>query len=209
LTALGVVLCTGLVHGLWTQRWADNRDLEEAAARLERVPVDVGDWHGEDLGIDAVKLARAEAAGYLFRRYTNRGTGQSVNVMVLCGRFGPLSVHTPDVCFGGAGYATLGSATRVSVAADGGAPVADLWAARFEKKTGPVAQGLRALWSWSTGRGWQAPDYPRLVFRAAPVLYKLYVVRELARPDEPLDDEPGTALLRDLLPQLDAALGGP
>src|SRR5207248_10835164 len=97
-----VVLAAGLVHGLWSDRWGDNRDLEAAAARLRQVPRRVGEWQGHDKAIEADRVARAEAVGYLHRTYAGPG-GQAVSVVLLCGRFGPLSVHTPDVCYGGGG----------------------------------------------------------------------------------------------------------
>src|SRR5438270_9326493 len=89
-----LVLAAGLVHGLWTNRWSDNADLEAAAARLRDVPKDVGDWAGHDQEIDLERIARAEAAGSLLRNYAGPD-GQKVSVVLLCGRFGPLAVHTP------------------------------------------------------------------------------------------------------------------
>src|SRR5437879_3988680 len=109
-----LVLAAGLVHGLWTNRWSDNADLEAAAARLADIPRDVDGWKGHDQEIDHQRIARAEAAGYLARTYTGP-SGQKVSVVVLCGRFGPLAVHTPDICYGGAGYEMLGTPARFLV----------------------------------------------------------------------------------------------
>jgi hypothetical protein len=208
LAAFTIVLGTGLVHGVWTRRWAEDQYLEQVSARVRGLPLDAGDWHAQELEVEPGKLARAEVAGYLFRRYTNRSTGQSINLILLWGRFGPLAVHTPDVCFGGAGFETLDPATAMTVPSDGSMP-ATLWTALFERKTGPLSQFVRAFWGWNAGSGWQAPRYPRLVFRGAPVLFKLYVVRDLARADEPIDAEPGVSFLRQILPALDAVVAGP
>jgi hypothetical protein len=208
LTALTVVLATGLVHGLWTQRWSNGGDLGAARARLEHVPLTLGDWHGTALELDAATLARAEVAGYFWRRYLHQGDGRTVTALVLCGRFGPLSVHTPEVCYGAIGFQPMEPPQRVAVPLGPSDKPAEVWTARFEKQ-GPVPEYLRVFWGWSAGDGWQAPDNPRFTFRAAPVLYKLYVVREMARPDEPLDGDGGVALLRRLVPVLDAAFAGP
>src|SRR5438045_1400994 len=96
LVAAGLVLvmAAGVVHGLWTNRWSDHAVLEAAGARLREVPRGIGDWTGEDQEIDPDRLARAEAAGSLLRTYTGPD-GQKVSVVLLCGRFGPLAVHTP------------------------------------------------------------------------------------------------------------------
>lgn len=205
ITALAIVLVTGLVHGLWSQRWSDGSDLERAVDRLRNVPLQIGDWQGVDLDLDKAKLERAEVAGYLWRRYT-RSDGQIVNVVVLCGRFGPLSVHTPDVCYGGIGFVKMEAPSRHAMALASGPP-AELWTARFEKQ-GPAPEFVRVFWSWSAGNGWLAPDYPRYTFRTAPVLYKLYVVHELTRADQPFDGDAGVALLERLIPELSVALAG-
>ena len=49
-------------------------------------------------------MARAGIKGCVYRRYRNPRTGESVSVLLVCGRGGPISVHTPDVCYAGAGY---------------------------------------------------------------------------------------------------------
>ena len=45
--AVTVLLFSGLVHGLWTDRWSEPGDLLAAAARLPRLPLKLGEWEGE------------------------------------------------------------------------------------------------------------------------------------------------------------------
>ena len=52
-------------------------------------------------------------------------------------------------------------------------------------------------------------DHPRFAFVRSPVLYKLYVVRELANPNEPLEGDPAGELMRALNPSLRAILCPP
>jgi Protein of unknown function (DUF3485) len=200
---LALVLGGGLVHGLWTNRWGDTHDLEEAAARLTGVPLDIGPWKGRDLPLDSERLARAEAAGYLHRDYTDPQTKQTISVVLLCGRFGPLAVHTPDVCYGGAGYQMVGSPRRLRLSAKPQA--AEVWTTCFHKPNSPDAP-LRVFWTWSAGKGWLAPDLPRWAFRMEPVLFKLYAAHEMSRVDDPAEDDPCVAFLRAWLPQLDRRL---
>src|SRR5690348_2531079 len=105
LVALAVVVASGVAHGLWTGRWGQPHQLEPAVARLGRVPAAVGDWEGRELPLNRQTLAVAEVAGHVSRRYQNSRTGESVLMLLVCGRPGPISVHTPDVCYEGAGYA--------------------------------------------------------------------------------------------------------
>jgi len=202
-----LVLAAGLVHGLWSNRWGDNADLEAAAARLHDLPLDFEGWSGREQTIDPERLAHAEAAGCLARNYAGGTDNQKVVVMLLCGRFGPLSVHTPEICYGGAGYEMLGSPAR-SVVPLGDGSSAEVWTARFHKPGDPDASPLRVVWAWSAGKGWLAPRSPRWTFRREPVLYKLYVAREMSRQDDSVESDPCFAFLRAWLPRVDEALFG-
>jgi hypothetical protein len=112
-------------------------------------------------------------------------------------------VHTPDVCYGGAGYEMLGAPARCEVAPAGGGPPAEFWVARFRKEGLGERHQLRIFWAWRPwGGAWQAADNPRLAFGRVPALCKLYVVREMTSPDEPLEDDPALGLIRLLLTDL-------
>ena len=43
-------------------------------------------------------------------------------------------------------------------------------------------------------------------FAGKPCLYKLYVVREMAKPNEPINQDPATELIKELMPQLQEKL---
>ncbi len=68
---------------------------------------------------------------------------------------------------------------------------------------------LRIYWAWNDGKGWSAPDDARLssvAYRHSPVLYKLYVQRDLNGPAQASREEPCQSLLKVLLPELDRTL---
>ncbi len=73
-------------------------------------------------------------------------------------------------------------------------------------KPGPVPEALDVLWAWTTNGSWTASTSPRVAFARSPVLYKLYVVRRLTRPDEKPPPEPCQDFLRLFLPALDARI---
>ena len=190
--AVAALIGAGLIHGSWTNRWRQSRELERAVAGLEGVPLKAGRWKGEEFDLDARMIERAGVDGWRGVRYTDPDTHNSLTVLLVCGRAGPVSVHTPDVCYGGAGYKMLGKPERHTFA-DG----VEFRVVRFRKQGLGETRVLRVFWAWSTqGTRWEAPDVPRLSFGSAPALYKLYVVRELAAPDEPVDEDPAVDLLR-------------
>ncbi len=201
--ALALVLGPAVLHGLWTQRWQASPAIEAAAARLAAVPLTLGDWQGEALTLDPEAVAQAKLTGCWMRRYTHAATGRSVTVLLMCGPAGPVSVHTPEWCFGGAGYDMVSPAIKYPVQTE---PPAEFWTARFHKPATVLPEQLRIFWAWSTAGTWEAPRQPRLAFGRAPVLYKLYVLRSLTAPQERLDDDPCVAFLHVFLPELSRTL---
>ncbi len=201
--ALVLVLGPAVVHGLWTQRWQPSPAVETAAARLADVPLAFGDWQGEPLTLDPDAVAQAKLTGCWMRRYTHAATGRNVTVLLMCGPAGPVSVHTPEWCFGGAGYDMAGPAVKYAVHAE---PPAEFWTARFSKPGPVLPDQLRIFWAWSTAGTWEAPRQPRLAFGRSAFLYKLYILRNLTDPQEPPDNDPCLEFLRVFLPELSHTL---
>lgn len=206
LLGFALLLGTALVHGLWTDRWSASQELEEAVARLEQVPLPLGDWKVEPLDVDSRQLERAGIAAGWRRRYASPAVSPTFSVLLMCGRFGPISVHTPEVCFSGVGYEMMGQPKRISVAAVGGGPGAEFFAATFQKQGSVVPERLRIYWSWTIAGDWEAPDHPRVKFRRSAALYKLYVVEENAKGDGRLEEAPSIAFIQQLLPKLEQTL---
>lgn len=176
---VGVLLVAGLgaVHGVYTDRWGPSGQLQEATAKLDRVPPAFGDWAGEDVPYEPEDMTRAGIQRCVFRKYTNRRTREAVSVLLVCGRGGPISVHTPDVCYAASGYRQVTDATARDVTAEG--ETHPFQVARFAKTEGVSPAQLEVFWAWSRdGRSWDAPDNPRVTLAQVPALYKVYVVRE-------------------------------
>jgi hypothetical protein len=198
IVAVLLLATSGIVHGLWTDRWGVSTELEAAAARLESVPMVVGDWHAEARTIPDEELIKAEVLGYISRSYRHPTKGE-MNVLLLCGRPGPIAVHTPDICFPGNGFKLQGDAQSVRVAQ------ADFHMIRLSKAK-LLPEYLRVFWSWSSGNGWSAPANPRFTFAGNKFLYKLYIVHRRENPEEPVKDDPALEFLEELLPSLEKHL---
>jgi hypothetical protein len=209
LVCVVLVATLGVVHGVYTDRWGASGQLEQALEGLPRVPMKIGDWTGEDVPYEAEALTRAGIRGGVFRRYTNTRTREAVSLLIVCGRGGPVSVHTPDVCYSAAGYHQMAPEQRKEVEA-GEAQKCWFYIARFGKPTAVVPQQLEIYWTWSRdGVTWNAPENPRLALARSPALYKLYVVREYApktRAETALTSE---EFLRQALPVIRQSLSSP
>jgi hypothetical protein len=203
--AFALIVLSGVVHGLRTDRWqARPQDLAAAAARLATVAQTVGDWEGESVAVDKKSIVRAGLTGSLMRRYVHRRTGQEVSVFIGSGRPGRVAVHTPDVCYAGAGFRASGEPVKQTLGA--GAAAAEFWMTNFVQPGAAAPVQLRLYWAWSADGAWQAPDNARTAFARCPVLYKMYVFRPLSRPDEPLEQDACTEFLKVLVPELQEKL---
>jgi hypothetical protein len=208
LASVVLVGTLGAVHGVFTDRWGPSGQLEQALAALDRVPAAVGDWSGEDVAYEPEDMARAGIKGCVFRRYKNARTREAVSVLLVCGRGGPISVHTPDVCYAGAGYRQVGDerTREVEVGAEARVPFR---VARFAPPGGVSPTQLETYWAWSRdGRVWEAPQNPRLTLARSAALYKLYVTREFTPGARAEAADPCQTFLRLALSQFGLAVAG-
>jgi exosortase len=177
LGAMTILITSGIVHGRWTNRWAVSHDLDEAIARLERVPLTVGEWQGREEPMDPRALNSARLEGGALRRYRNTRTGTVIDLLVVCGRPGPVSVHTPDICYPGAGYeATQTRPASMTLQLGPATAPGEFFTADFEKAGSFPREAIRVYWSWNAAGHWTIPANPRLAFAGRPFLYKLYLI---------------------------------
>lgn len=198
---IAALLVTGLVHGFWSGRFDFTEGVKHAADRMEQVGLELPSWKGEVL--DVQSSANSPAAHHLFRRYVHRQSGRRVQVLLVCGKHGPVSIHTPDACYGASGFQVSSPSKRKWPAGEG---TAEFWSSRMVKKRPTEQVQLRVFWSWNAGKGWVAADNARLDFASSSLLYKLYLVHD--RPEEgPVgSDDPCVLLMHELLPELDRSL---
>src|SRR6266851_187735 len=184
IACIAVIAC-GIVHGFWTDRWQKPVETAEAATRLEQIPTEIGEWVAERIEADPRQIG--EVAGSMQRRYKKRGTsGPHVSIALVCGRPGPVSIHTPQACYTANGY-DVGTPRLIKAPGNKGA----FWTADAVKKKATDETRLRLYWGWNAGDNWAAPDDARMQFTGhCQVLHKLYVLRELGNASEPADDDP-------------------
>lgn len=204
--ALALVLSAGLVHGLWIERWLPSTALEQALTLVPLVPKEFSGWTGKtpETEMDPEVFRQAGAQAYWTRVYTNPDKPGAFSVILMCGRAGRMAVHTPEVCYRGAGYELMGTADQRTVTFDTN-QTGHFWSARFAKDTGK-GMDLRLFWAWNAWGEWEAPTSPRWTFRGQPFLFKLYVGREVTDTAAGPGEEPTLDFLHDFLPVLEAAL---
>jgi len=197
--ALGVLVLSGLVHGMWTHRW-DSTAAQDGKNLLSGIDGEVGDWKpGEFLAINPAELpekTRCES-----RKFMPAKTGKHIVVSVTSGSPGAVAVHTPEVCYLGAGWKLRGAVSRQTIPISDGRSAA-FWMADFTKGN----ESIRIRWGWSADGSWQAPDYPRWTFARSPLLYKLYIVQPLNEDEDLSRDDPYRRFVAELVPALSRQL---
>jgi len=183
-TALAVVivlLTAGYVHGRLTDRWGLPSQIEGAAKIVEQLPKDLAGWESHDFEISDQVRTIAGAEGAVSREYVHPALGERVQVMLLCGRPGPISLHPPTVCFTSQGWQAR-NAVQTEVFPPGRTDSeTKLASVLFSRQGAESVHYLQTFWGWSAdGRIWSAPSDPRVAYAGRPVLYKLYVVQAVS-----------------------------
>jgi exosortase len=202
--AMTIIVATGFVLGLRAMRWGVSREIELASARIGRVPMTIGNWKGMPATVDRRAMIAADLDGFLVRTYENEVTGDGVTLMLACGRPGPLSVHTPEICYPGAGYEQV--QTQPAVIRMGNASGGEFVMADFERRESIPADRLRIYWAWNATGDWTVPYSPRTVLAPYRVVYKLYLIAAVPKDRELRTNERMTDFLGLLVPELRATL---
>jgi hypothetical protein len=204
--ALALILAYGLFESLWTERWFTIPELKQAQSKIATIPRSIGLWEGEDQELDPQQIRQGDIRASLLRIYTDSTTGAQVNVLIVAGRSGPITVHAPEVCLGGTGFTLKTPAQRTDLSDED-----SFWRGEFDKTDGPIPEKIEMFWSWNPGRGWLAVTRPRWTFARERYLYKLYVSRRVSGQDKPAssageDEGPIPGFLRQFLPEVQKAL---
>jgi Protein of unknown function (DUF3485) len=202
--SLALLLVGGIVHGLYAERWQTSSALDDAIAKLPHVPLEMGGWVGEEQATDEKEFDLAGARGYWSRIY--RKDGKEFLAILMAGRAGRMAVHTPEVCYRGAGFDLYGSSSLHTARDQEGAELGVFWSANFVKPAA-VSTELQLLWAWSDGSLWKAPSNPRWTFAGQPALYKLYLSQNISGQGAEAGAKTRDEFLRAFLPVLNRTLG--
>lgn len=197
------LIVSGYVHGKWTNRWSGGGEVvgKDLLGSLE---MPIGDFQpGEAQAINPAELPPKTQCHS--RRFQPLKSGRQILVSLTSGSPSTVAVHTPDVCYLGAGWKLRGAATRQTIVLADGSN-ADFWSADFTKSSATGIETIRVRWAWTADGQWQAPDYPRLKFSRAPILYKVYVVNTLSEEDDLTKEDPYRNFTAALIPALSVQL---
>ena len=199
IATLLLTIGSGVVSGRLDNRWGQTTDLVGAGQRLQELPEQFGPWvrqASQPVNSDIMEML--QCAGGLHHIYRSRDTGDVVSMALFVGPPGPMSVHTPEVCYSLAGHVQKENASRFKIRESGSAEEY-FWSVTF--KSNDLQGGLlRVAYGWNSGHGWTAPDQPRFAFGGEAKLYKLQVASSVATQAELSERDPCLEFLRDFVP---------
>ena len=204
---LGLTLVSGIIHGRMTDRWGVPQTSLDAAEKLALFSEDVqfGDWKCESSSrMSDHVVEMLVCAEHIDRTYVNLRTGETVNVAVLLGPPGPISVHTPEVCYSSRDYDSRDERHRVTVKTTDDTEHT-FWALTFRSNR-LDADILRVYYAWASGGPWAAPKEPRWAFSNCPYIYKIQLASHLPLGSDIQTDDPCRRFLKDFVPALKSHL---
>jgi hypothetical protein len=171
---LAITVLTGIVHGRLSQRWGPVPDLKGAGEHLKQFPQQVGDWQMvKDEKIDDGVIRMLSCTGYVHREYVNSKSGESVLVAIMLGPSGPISVHTPEICYSSRAF-TIQEPRKLVTLTDSDGGRHTFWSMLFSTNK-PTADRLRVHYAWRGKENWTASKHPRFEFGGEPLLYKVQI----------------------------------
>lgn len=201
---LAVTLFAGALHGHLSQRWGPPVDVLELAHKLDDLPSEIGDWRLQsDDELEPEVQLMLQCAGHVKRSYVNLKTGDLVTVAVLLGPFGPIAVHTPEICYSSRDFEIAKPRERFELFAS--STKHEFWSSTFSSRNG-IAGRLSVWYAWNSGDGWKAATYPRFAFSGKPYLYKIQVASVTYDDLGPKTSDSCRSFLEALLPVLQERL---
>ena len=106
IAATFLMLIFSLVHHvLATRLEAPVNTITLSPAELERFPLQIGDWVGQNIPMDEAIVRRTDTDALINRRYSRSKASESVGFYIAYGvRARELMPHRPEVCYPGAGW---------------------------------------------------------------------------------------------------------
>jgi hypothetical protein len=171
------VMITVYVGVTLTGRWRPFAGLDEARAALKELPMQIGDWQAEKEGeLDATSITMLRIQdSYVYRVYKNARTQAVVHLTIMVGPTGIITVHTPEICFGGKDYDKDGTRTRIRINVQREEDEIDdfFWRTNFTGRSLDTNNRISFYYAVSPGDTWNAVEVPRATYQTYRFVYKL------------------------------------
>ena len=206
LVLIAVAVST-VLEGRATERWpfvlARTQKLSQFSDRLADVPMEVGQWQGEDEAMDEKEFKASKCDKAVSRKYRHLGSGDVVHVYLVSAVGRHATIHTPDQCYRGAGFLMEGDMLPFTMKA---LTDVEMLTAGFRKEDAKGSQRLRIFWGYSDTGSWRGPRYPKPDFGSRSALYKIYLIQDADSLGNDLDDSAVVSFAEEFMPTINKVL---
>ncbi len=109
IVAGGLMLIMGLTYRVLAgHMWSPARKPPLAPEALDRLPLQIADWIGQDIPVDPRVMRAAGTDAQVSRQYVRRGGAEAVSLYIGAGtRVADVLVHNPPACYVAAGWSVV------------------------------------------------------------------------------------------------------
>ena len=203
-----VTLAFTLFAASLTGRFWDFPGMDEARASMKALPMEIGKWQaveGREISDKAIKMLQIQDS-YILRTYTHADTGENVHLTLMVGPAGKITVHTPEICFGGRDFEKEAARVRVPISVQTQSEDGEIreiqdafWRVDFVGRSLDINNRISFYWGVSSGDAWEAVERPRLHYRTKRFVYKLQAEAYSGAGD---DNDTVKRFLEDCLPTI-------
>ena len=206
--AVTLTLALGLGHRAITAGGL-RHGLSISQEQIDGLPDDLAAWSlVERAAVDERAIDLLECHSHASLTYKNAVTGADIVVTVLSGASGPLTAHTPEVCYSSQAYLIQSQTEPLELKLNDGSichfRVVDL------TPRGDNHKPLTVIYGWHDGEGWRSPSWSRVVYAGTKSLVKIQaaVVTTNDASTESVKDRQQQlkSFLADFLPTLNAQI---
>lgn len=179
---------------------------KESPFPLEQIPMTLGTWVGTPTEMDPQIVKGTGSTDHITRRYVDGRTGVILDVIVLYGPTSDVFIHSPEVCYPRASFASAGESMARSVACPGGAvPFRSL---AYTKGEGAQTDRQEIYYSWRYNGRWSTSVSSPKESARIPGMYKVQIARRISPRESRALSNPCESFLEQLLPDLEARMTG-
>lgn len=201
-----LLLASGFFRGAQANRLADSTGAEALSPfPLRDIPRTIDTWQvveGSETMLDPQTTRITGSTDHVVRTYRDEMTGVTLSVLILYGPAGPVTPHTPQVCYPASGFAPVGDTVDRNIEFGSG-EVAAFRSSVFAKSGGRSVIFQTVYHSYELDGAWSPTIENRNLRRRNPGVFKVQIQRRSFEQEIRGENEPIEAFVAKLLPVIE------
>lgn len=176
----------------------------ESPFPLSTVPLALGSWVGTPTDLDPRIVEATGSTDHVTRRYVDRRTGVTIDVILLYGPTSDIFIHSPELCYPKAGFAWAGETIERPI--EDGRGRVPFRSVAFVKGDPAGEDRQEVYYSWRYNGRWSTSVSSPKESERIPGMYKVQVARRISSKESRTLDNPCEDFLGALLPDLESRI---